>query len=220
MHKNKTDHLSIWKTKFDQIILAPWSPFKSTILDLKEILDEASAYVHTLNPSDKKQLKLAIEITTLATNCFDQTLNHFKTECSGETIMTPLPQNLEQSCLVFTNMQIAIVKILNIASFSKTLTKNEVEIDENNFTVTFNGHTCELGNTIGFKIFQYLHKNIGANVPVNDLKNAVWGQHIIEENTLQKTISSLRKTLKDNCIEITIQSNIKGHYSMTLNEVS
>ncbi len=221
MHRNKTDHLSIWKIKFDQIILAPWSPFKSTILDLKEILDEASAYVHTLNPSDKKQLKLAIEITAMATNCFDQTLNHFKTECGGETIMTPPPQNLEQSCLVFKNMQIAIEKTLNIAFFSnETLKKNEVEIDENNFSITFNGHTCELGNTIGFKILQYLHKHIETNVPVNDLITAVWGRNIVEGNTLQKTISALRAKLKKGGIKISIQSKAKQHYSMILNKVS
>jgi hypothetical protein len=221
MRTNKTDPLTSWKNKFDQLILAPWSPFKSTLKDLNDILNEASDYVSTLNPNDQKQLKLTIEIINLATICFDETLNHFPTECSGETIITPPPQNLEQSLLVLEKMQIVILKLLYpYASSNENLAKNKVEINENTFTVTFDGHSCHLGNKNIFKILQHLNKHIATNVPVKELKTAVWGQLRIQDNTLQKTISDLRNKLKEDGVKITIQSNIKGHYSLTLNEVS
>ena len=39
--------------------------------------------------------------------------------------------------------------------------------------------------------------------------------------TSEKTnASDLRNKLKEDGVKITIQSNIKGHYSLTLNEVS
>ena len=219
MRTNKTDPLTSWKNKFDQIILTPWSPFKSTLQDLNAILNEVSGYVSTLSSNDQKQLKLAMEITNLATICFDETLNHFPDECGGETIITPPPQNLEQSLLVLENMQIAILKFLYPTHLSnENLPRNELEIDENTFTVTFDGHSCHLGNKNIFKILQHLNKHIATNVPVKELKTAVWGQRKVLDSTLQRTISDLRNKLKEDGVKITIQAKIKGHYSMTLNK--
>jgi DNA-binding response OmpR family regulator len=92
--------------------------------------------------------------------------------------------------------------------------QDELEIDEGEFSISFKGLTCNLGNTIRFKIFCCLNKQLGKNVPINDLMNAVWDQDT-ERNTINKQISLLRKSLSK-IKDVVIESNGNNTYSMSI----
>ena len=215
MRINKTDPIYEWKTKFDQIIFAPWSPFKSSIFDLIGNVDEANAYVETLENTDHKQKKLGIKITELAIIHIKKTLKYFEKEFDYLTeTQVPTPQNLPQACLILKNMSAKLTLIYNNSFHKAPVLQDELEIDEGEFSISFKGLTCNLGNTIRFKIFCCLNKQLGKNVPINDLMNAVWDQDT-ERNTINKQISLLRKSLSK-IKDVVIESNENNTYSMSI----
>jgi len=216
MRTNKTDPLTSWKIKFDQLILAPWSPFKSTLLDLIEKVDEALAYVKTLENIDQNQKELGIKIAELVIVNIEKTLVHFEKEFDYLTeTQVPTPQNIPQACLILKTMRAKLTLIYNNSFRKAPVLQDELEIDEEEFSISFKGLTCNLGNTIQFKIFCYLNKQLGKNVPINDLMNAVWDDQHVERNTINKQISLLRKILSK-IKDVVIESNENNTYSMSI----
>lgn len=216
MRTNKTAPLTSWKIKFDQLTLAPWSPFKSTLLDLIEKVDEALAYVKTLENIDQNQKELGIKIAELAVVNIEKTLKHFEKELDYLTeAQVPTPQNIPQACLILKTMLAKLILIYNNSFHKAPVLQDELEIDEEEFSISFKGLTCNLGNTIKFKIFCYLNKQLGKNVPINDLMNAVWDDRHIERNTINKQISLLRKILSK-IKDVVIESNENNTYSMSI----
>ena len=214
MSKNKNDPLKVWKDIFNPI-LAPWSPFKSSIFDLIGNVDEALAYVKTLENIDQNQKELGIKIAELAIIHIERTLVHFEKEFDYLTeTQIPIPQNLPQACLILKNLSARLTLIYNNSFHKAPVLQDELEIDEGEFSISFKGLTCNLGNTIRFKIFCCLNKQLGKNVPINDLMNAVWGQDT-ERNTINKQISLLRKSLSK-IKDVVIESNENNTYSMSI----
>jgi len=216
MRTNKTAPLTSWKIKFDQLTLTPWSPFKSTLLDLIEKVDEALAYVKTLENIDQNQKELGIKIAELAVVNIEKTLKHFEKELDYLTeTQVPTPQNIPQACLILKTIRAKLTLIYNNSFHKAPVLQDELEIDEGEFSISFKGLTCNLGNTIQFKIFCYLNKQLGKNVPINDLMNAVWDDRHIERNTINKQISLLRKILSK-IKDVVIESNENNTYSMSI----
>jgi hypothetical protein len=215
MSKTNNDPLKVWIDMFNQN-LTPWCPFKSSILNLIECVDEAKTYVETLESMDQNQKKLGIKITELTIDGIDKTLMHFKKECDYLVgTQVPIPQNLQQACLILKNMSAKLTLIYN-DSFHKTpVVQDELEVDEDKFSISFNGLTCNLGNTIQFKIFCYLHSHFGKNIRISDLINAVWGDRGIQRNSINKQISLLRNKLSK-IKDIVIESNENNTYSMSI----
>jgi len=214
MSKNKNDPLKVWKDIFNPI-LAPWSPFKSSIFDLIGNVDEAKAYVETLENTDHNQKELGIKITELAIIHIERTLVHFEKEFDYLTeTQVPTPQNLPQACLILKNLSARLTLIYNNSFHKAPVLQDELEIDEGEFSISFKGLTCNLGNTTQFKIFCCLNKQLGKNVPINHLMNAVWGQDT-ERNTINKQISLLRKSLSK-IKDVVIESNENNTYSMSI----
>ena len=214
MSKNKNDPLKVWKDIFNPI-LAPWSPFKSSIFDLIGNVDEALAYVKTLENIDQNQKELGIKIAELAIIHIERTLVHFEKEFDYLTeTQVPTPQNLPQACLILKNLSARLTLIYNNSFHKAPVLQDELEIDEGEFSISFKGLTCNLGNTTQFKIFCCLNKQLGKNVPINHLMNAVWGQDT-ERNTINKQISLLRKSLSK-IKDVVIESNENNTYSMSI----
>jgi hypothetical protein len=214
MSKNKNDPLKVWKDIFNPI-LAPWSPFKSSIFDLIGNVDEALAYVKTLENIDQNQKELGIKIAELAIIHIKRTLVHFEKEFDYLTeTQVPIPQNLPQACLILKNLSAKLTLIYNNSFHKAPVLQDELEIDEGEFSISFKGLTCNLGNTTQFKIFCCLNKQLGKNVPINHLMNAVWGQDT-ERNTINKQISLLRKSLSK-IKDVVIESNENNTYSMSI----
>ena len=214
MSKNKNDPLKVWKDIFNPI-LAPWSPFKSSIFDLIGNVDEALAYVKTLENIDQNQKELGIKIAELAIIHIERTLVHFEKEFDYLTeTQVPTPQNIPQACLILKTMRAKLTLIYNNSFHKAPVLQDELEIDEGEFSISFKGLTCNLGNTTQFKIFCCLNKELGKNVPINHLMNAVWGQDT-ERNTINKQISLLRKSLSK-IKDVVIESNENNTYSMSI----
>jgi hypothetical protein len=184
-------------------------------LDLIGNVDEAKAYVETLENTDHNQKELGIKITELAIIHIERTLKYFENEFDYliET-QIPIPQNLPQACLILKNMSAKLTLIYNNSFHKAPVLQDELEIDEGEFSISFKGLTCNLGNTIRFKIFCCLNKQLGKNVPINDLMNAVWDQDT-ERNTINKQISLLRKSLSK-IKDVVIESNGNNTYSMSI----
>ena len=215
MSKNKNDPLKVWKDIFNPI-LAPWSPFKSSIFDLIGNVDEALAYVKTLENIDQNQKELGIKITELAIIHIERTLVHFEKEFDYLTeTQVPTPQNLPQACLILKNLSARLTLIYNNSFHKALVVQDELEIDEGEFSISFNGLTCNLGNTIQFKIFCYLNKQLGKNIPINELKKAIWGDRKTARNSINKQISLLRKKLSK-IKDVVIESNENNTYSMSI----
>lgn len=89
-------------------------------------------------------------------------------------------------------------------------------VDRGTFAVRWRGKTCGLGHTKEFLLIEYLHRKAGRFVPTIDLMEEVWEGDTPEQNTIQKTVSNLRRKLKDAGMgDLTIKPE-RGHYALIL----
>ena len=91
-------------------------------------------------------------------------------------------------------------------------------VDKDTFTVEFNGRRCELRNTKEFWLFERLNRRPGQYFSNDVLIHDVWNDEHTEKNTIQRTMSNLRRKLRDaefEGIEIDGTSN-RGHYALKL----
>jgi hypothetical protein len=72
-----------------------------------------------------------------------------------------------------------------------------VEFDDDLFEARVNGKACPLGNTREYALLKRLARRPGTFVSVNDLRRDVWGDEETEKNTVQRTVSNLRRKLRD-----------------------
>lgn len=90
-------------------------------------------------------------------------------------------------------------------------------VDEKTFTAYFAGKDCFLGNTMEFWVLARLNQTPGVYVSYNDFRDDVWKNDQTENNTIQRTISNLRRKLRDkHMTEVQINGQEKGHYQLVL----
>jgi DNA-binding response OmpR family regulator len=76
---------------------------------------------------------------------------------------------------------------------------------------------CFLGNTIEFHLLARLNHRPGRYVSINTLRDDVWHEDDTAKNTIQRTISNLRRKLGDAGIsEVVIDGSQKDHYRLVL----
>lgn len=88
--------------------------------------------------------------------------------------------------------------------------------DTATFTVEFNGRRCELRNTKEFWLFERLGRSPGIYLSISILIEDVWEGRLTEKNTIQRTVSNLRRMLRNSGIQGLIIDGIRnrGHYSL------
>ena len=91
-------------------------------------------------------------------------------------------------------------------------------IDEDTFTVRYDGKSCVLRNTKEFSFFRALSKRPGVYVPVDKLIEEVWDGQRRSPSAIKTVAYSLRRALKGAGID---QINIDGktnrhHYALIL----
>ncbi len=69
-------------------------------------------------------------------------------------------------------------------------------VEAENFTVRWRDKTCFLGLTNEFRLFRCLHGRLNKFVSTETIVGEVWTGCETEENTVQKTVSNLRKKLR------------------------
>lgn len=91
--------------------------------------------------------------------------------------------------------------------------------DSDTFSVRFDGKECELGNTREFALFARLIRSPGIYLSTQTLSDDVWGSEGAQKNTIQRTISNLRRKLSKQGMRIAIDGRNKGHYKINYSDL-
>jgi 7-cyano-7-deazaguanine synthase in queuosine biosynthesis len=89
-------------------------------------------------------------------------------------------------------------------------------VDKEMLGAHFQGKTCFLGNSKEFDILLRLNRRPGRYVTVESLSNDVWPNQRVEKNTIQRTISNLRRRLVDAGFCIQIDGKQRDNYRLVL----
>ncbi len=90
-------------------------------------------------------------------------------------------------------------------------------IDEGTFEVWNGGKPCSLGNTMEFRALRRLARRPGHYVSVQSLVDDAWGGAIRTNGAIQKTISNLRRKLREAGVEgIELDGAQRGHYALKI----
>jgi hypothetical protein len=127
-------------------------------------------------------------------------------------------QNLPLNCLLRLSLGAAVRPTpaegngAGATAHPKTLV-----LDPEKFEVRFASRTCFLGNTKEYRLLQRLLRRPGVFVSVNSLLDDVWRDSPVEKNTIQRTVSNLRRKLREGRMEaITIDGRQAGCYRLVI----
>jgi 7-cyano-7-deazaguanine synthase in queuosine biosynthesis len=77
------------------------------------------------------------------------------------------------------------------------------------------GKSCFLGNTMEYRLLERLNRRPGDYISVNQLRDDVWQNPSTEKNTVQRTVSNLRRKLESAGMSaIKIDGSQKDHYRL------
>lgn len=88
--------------------------------------------------------------------------------------------------------------------------------DRSTFTFHFGSGSCELGNSVEFKLIERLCRSPGVFIDTGTLMEDVWDGRVVQRNTIAKTACNLRRKLKESVAGIRIDGDQKDHYRLTM----
>jgi 7-cyano-7-deazaguanine synthase in queuosine biosynthesis len=90
-------------------------------------------------------------------------------------------------------------------------------LDRNQFQAVWAGRPCFLGCTMEYRLLEHLNQRPGHFLPVTTIAEDVWGDAGTGKNTIQATVSNLRRLLRDaGCHGVVIDGSQRGHYRLTI----
>jgi 7-cyano-7-deazaguanine synthase in queuosine biosynthesis len=93
----------------------------------------------------------------------------------------------------------------------------EFAVHPDRFAAAHGGRECFLGNTMEFRVLRLLWDRRKGYVPVADLMASVWDGRRVEKNTVQRTVSNLRRKLRDAGLHgVGIDGDQADHYRVVL----
>jgi DNA-binding response OmpR family regulator len=95
----------------------------------------------------------------------------------------------------------------------------ELIVDRDTFSVRYRGLECFLGFTMDFLLLERFQRSRGIYLSIRTLMQDVWPLgKVIDDATVQKTVSNLRKKLKAKELsdKIVIDGSQRGHYRLVL----
>jgi hypothetical protein len=95
-------------------------------------------------------------------------------------------------------------------------TPRPLVLDEETFEAHYGKAACFLGNTMEFHVLARLIRSTGRFVAVNSLRDDVWPHGEAEKNTIQRTVSNLRRRLREAGIDVIIDGSQKDYYRLIL----
>jgi len=84
--------------------------------------------------------------------------------------------------------------------------------DTETFTAKYRQHEIPLGNTLEYALFERLSRKTGIYISNATIASDVWNDDDVEKLTIQRTVSNLRRRLRDTGLEI--DGSNKGHYAL------
>jgi hypothetical protein len=98
---------------------------------------------------------------------------------------------------------------------SQQATANQLQVDATDFTARLGAKCCPLGNTNEFAVLARLNHSFGRYVSIDALRTDVWQNPHTEKYAIQRTISNVRRKLKDARItEVVILCPTRDHYRL------
>jgi len=93
----------------------------------------------------------------------------------------------------------------------------KLTMDVDTFEAQLGTKACPLGNTKEFHLLARLNRRPGVYVSVNSLRDDVWCDGETAKNTIQRTVSNLRRKLNEaKMTEVVIDGSQKDHYRLVL----
>jgi 7-cyano-7-deazaguanine synthase in queuosine biosynthesis len=94
---------------------------------------------------------------------------------------------------------------------------NRLVLDVERFEARVGIRTCFLGNTNEFRLLDRLNRRPGRYVSNDHLREDVWGDIETEKNTIQRTVSNLRRKLRGSGLtSVVIDGQQRGHYRLEI----
>lgn len=98
--------------------------------------------------------------------------------------------------------------------------RGQFAVDRDQFCARYNGKECSLRNTKEFALLVRLNASRGRYLSIRTLAEDVWQNDNVEKNTIQRTISNLRRKLKEAFVGlIKIDGTNRDHYSLLIASV-
>lgn len=93
-------------------------------------------------------------------------------------------------------------------------------VDDETFAIWHGGKECRLGNTVEFRAIQRLARKPGRFVSIDALLESAWEGVVVNKNTVQKTMSNLRRKLRTAGVEgIEIDGSERDHYALKISAI-
>jgi hypothetical protein len=93
--------------------------------------------------------------------------------------------------------------------------RSPIEFPAGTFELRVNGKPCDLGNTKEYALAVRLARALGRYLSVGTLREDVWDDFKTEKNTIQRTVSNLRKKLREAGItDLVIDGRQYDHYRL------
>lgn len=87
--------------------------------------------------------------------------------------------------------------------------------DRSTFTFYYGSGSCELGNSMEFKLIERLCRSPGVFLDTGKLMEDVWEGRVVQKNTIAKTVCNLRRKLREDKVPgIKIDGSQKDHYCL------
>ncbi len=93
----------------------------------------------------------------------------------------------------------------------------QLVLDEESFEARLGNRSCLLGNTFEFRLLARLNRRLGRYIHIDTLREDVWQDRQTAKNTIQRTVSNLRRKLHDaGLVGVLIDGSQRGHYGLLL----
>jgi hypothetical protein len=242
MEKKTDPTLAAWRECLSCVI-HPFLPMTATLHEMEDRLVAVSGFLESLGPGDKGQ---GVAVATMAVEYADKLLDHFGLWDGPPKVPAPTnltqARMMVDNVLFFVREQIMLGQMARAVDENESVPgtgdpeayagngdpegeeadsdaapgSGGLVVDRGTFSVRWHGKTCSLGHTKEFLFIEYLSRKTGRFFSVADLVDAVWEGDDTEPNTIQKTVSNLRKKLRQAEMgDLTIQAE-RGHYRLKL----
>jgi len=233
--------LALWQQAFDSIVHPGMTHMLDALIEMENCLAPAVTYLEGLDADDKEQAALGIAVVGFALDYADRHLDHFGL---WDGPPAPKPATLTQAKTAVSNVLTFVRGWIVFYRQELAAQHNDEDDDDSNveeapapatpqasapppakptikegtFEIAWKDKTCLLGNGMEFKVFEFLLRRPGFYYSTANLQEAVWGHDsMVEKNTIQRTVSNLRKKLTEaGMIALTIDGSQRDHYALKI----
>lgn len=225
-----------WRRQF-ALLIFPNATAMSSLLETAEKLEAAAGFLEGLSPDVEAEREQGMFVASLAIDYALKVLDYFGLVDGDDP---PMPVNLVQAKQAVGNLlawvreniqfgRMAAGEVEDDDTPSDVLEVDEspaeeasagpfkLIVDEGTFTVSYRGKECFLGNTKPFWLLERLSRSRGTYIGTETLVEDVWHDQHVSQDTIHKTVSNLRKSLRKAGVEgVGIDGSQAGHFTVIL----